>query len=117
MSVLAYYISLDAVAAGKKMRAAGNDDSPANQAEAWAAILRELIADTALSANELPALAARDFARMAKATPQLRFEESLPVIGSKFAELYLIEGASENGAAAKAAEAERSHPAATALSH
>jgi len=119
MSVLAYYISLDAAAAEKKARAAGNDDSPtpANPAEALAAILRELIADTALSANELTALAAVDFARLAKATPQLRCEESLLVIGSQFAELYLIEESSENGAVARAASAARPHPAVAALSN
>jgi DNA-binding NtrC family response regulator len=105
MSILAYYISLNA-AAVKKARPAENADSalPLNHAEP-AAALRALIGDAILPANELTAQAVREFAQMAVASPQLRFEESLPVIGPQFAELYVIEKNSENDATAQTSRA------------
>jgi len=97
MSIQAFYISLEATNPPATTEAA----TPQPEVAAWASIVREISANKTLP--ELPRAGAA-FAQTLKDRSQPRSDEALIVIGEQFAELYLVNGTTENSGSAPAAE-------------
>jgi DNA-binding NtrC family response regulator len=95
MAIFSYHISLDAIAAEASARAP--DGLPPRRQDELAAILSETIAKASFSPSN-PSLQqiSLDFARRLKSQPEGDVEECLLLIGPSFAELYIIEGTSED---------------------
>jgi transcriptional regulator with PAS, ATPase and Fis domain len=101
MSIFAYYIPLDAVVAERTASASGSvkSKSPQSWEEELIASLRQILAETSsIATNESIRQTGLDFARRLKSNPERNIEECLLSIGARFAEIYLVEGTSEQGA-------------------
>jgi len=120
MPILAYYISLDTIAAEKKASSAETAlPLLPGVEEGFIAALQESIA--AASPSHSIQQAALDFALRLTSEPEWNIEECLAIIGRRFAELYLVEGMpkpdSLNGRAAALSNIAKPHSHLDGLSH